>query len=79
VPGLTRSARHYADGSVTVAVVVRDRPWLAVVADLVDGFCLVNAERSQEVRELLWRAVEDVRVAEAAVESTGLRAVPPAA
>jgi len=79
VPGLSRSARHHADGSVTVAVVVRDRPWLAVVADLVDGFCLLNAEQSQEVRELLWGVVEDVRVAEAAEGSTGLRVVPPAA
>ena len=44
-----------------VAVVVRDRPWPAVQADLVEGVVAANAltsPASDRAREGLWRALE---------------------
>lgn len=59
VPGQTRTIRRHANGSATVAVVVRERPWNAVVADMIDGFVVVNdAQAPEAVKDLLWGALE---------------------
>lgn len=40
--GVRRSVTRHGDRSVTVAVVVRDRPPAAVVADMIDGIVLAS-------------------------------------
>jgi hypothetical protein len=50
-----------APGTATVAVQLRHRPWVAVLADMIDGVLAVNALRgaaADEVRTALWQAVE---------------------
>lgn len=62
-PGLRdvqRSLRRRA-GSVTVAVRLRERPWPAVVADMIDGVLAANRLRGSDadrVRAQLWAALE---------------------
>ena len=61
-PGMDRTIRHAADGTATIAVVVRDRPFPAVVADLIEGIVLVNELTGVEatrLRTALWAAVVD--------------------
>lgn len=57
--GVDRSLRRRAGGA-TVAVVVRDRPWPAVLADMVDGVIATNRLRGADAdraRALLWAAL----------------------
>jgi hypothetical protein len=42
IPGVQRSVTRHRDGSVTVAVAVRHRPMLAVLADMIDGVVLAS-------------------------------------
>lgn len=59
--GCNRSIRRYANGGTTVSVVVRGRPWSAVVADMIDGFVASNHDGDGErLRDLLWGAIESV-------------------
>src|SRR5947207_15559485 len=56
--GVTRSLRRRPDGGATVAVVVRGRPWPAVVADMVEGIVTANgltAHDAARARQRLWR------------------------
>ena len=58
--GVDRSVRRRADGGATIAVVVRGRPWAAVVADMVEGVIIANglaAKNAYRVRSKLWHAV----------------------
>jgi hypothetical protein len=60
LPGAERTVRRRADGSTTVAVVVRGRPHQAVVADLIEGIVVANGLEGAEatrVRTHLWAAV----------------------
>jgi hypothetical protein len=60
--GLTRTIRRGRDGGATVAVVLRGRPWPAVVADMVEGVLASNGlagARADRVRAALWAAVAD--------------------
>jgi hypothetical protein len=60
--GLTRTIQRRPDGGVTVAVVLRGRPWPAVVADMIDGVVACNqlaGSRADGVRSALWAAVAD--------------------
>lgn len=62
-PGLDvqRSIRRRA-GVPTVAVRLRERPWSAVLADMVEGIVVANGlsgARADRVRAALWLAVED--------------------
>jgi hypothetical protein len=60
IPG-DRSIRKRADGGATVAVRYRDRPWPAVLADMVEGVVVANAlegEIAAKLRTDLWRALE---------------------
>ncbi|MCP3856693.1 MAG: hypothetical protein GY745_12455 [Actinomycetia bacterium] len=48
-------------GSATVAIRLRGRPWLAVLADMVDGVIVANdlcPAQANELRTELWTAVE---------------------
>ena len=58
--GVQRSIKRWPGGA-TVAVVVRDRPWPAVQADLVEGVVAANAltsPSSDQARAELWLALE---------------------
>jgi hypothetical protein len=58
--GVQRSIKRWPGGA-TVAVVVRDRPWPAVQADLVEGIVAANQLRSpasDRARAELWLALE---------------------
>jgi hypothetical protein len=69
-PGLEvhRTIRRRA-GVPTVAVRLRDRPWGAVLADMVEGIIVANGlvgARADRVRAALWLAVDDPDQQEAA-------------
>lgn len=58
--GVDRSLRRRADGGATIAVVVRGRPWAAVVSDMVEGVIVANGltgARADRTRAALWAAV----------------------
>jgi len=58
--GVDRSVRRRADGGATIAVVVRGRPWAAVVADMVEGVVVANGltgKDADQVRSKLWHVV----------------------
>jgi hypothetical protein len=58
--GVARSVRRRADGNATIAVVVRGRPWAAVLADMVDGIVVANhlhGADADRARARLWSAV----------------------
>jgi len=53
-------ARHH-DGSVTVAVMTRNRVWPAVLADMIEGVVVANMKEGFEaevLRDQLWEALE---------------------
>lgn len=61
VVGLSRSLLKRPDGHITVAVLLRGRPWAAVLADMIDGVVAANHLRGVEAdrcRRVLWSAVE---------------------
>ncbi len=69
-PGLEvqRTIRRRA-GVSTVAVRLKDRPWGAVLADMVEGIVVANSltgARADRVRAALWLAVDDPDQQEAA-------------
>ena len=53
---------------MVVAIGVRERPWLAVLADIVEGFVIANnsSEREPELRNLLWDSIasNDLQIVE---------------
>ena len=58
--GARRTMRRRADGSLVVAVRIFDRPWPAVVADLVEGVVVANdlaGAEAQRCRDVLWAVV----------------------
>ena len=61
VHGASRSLRRRPDGAVTVAVVLRDRPWVAVLADMIEGVVVANdlhGPVADRARTALWTAVD---------------------
>ncbi len=59
--GRDRTLRRRADGSVAVAVRLSGRPFVAVVADMIDGTVAANrlsGVDADEWRRRLWCAVE---------------------
>ena len=48
IAGVQRSVTRNRDGSVTVAVAVRRRPMLAVLADMIDGVVLASGLRGAD-------------------------------
>jgi hypothetical protein len=60
VPEVSRTLRRRADGSVSVAVQVRNRPFGAVVADMVEGIVVANhltGADATRTRTALWEAL----------------------
>jgi hypothetical protein len=58
--GAQRSLRRYR-GGVAVAVQLRDRPWAAVVGDMIEGVVVANELRpphSDRVRTDLWQVLQ---------------------
>jgi hypothetical protein len=56
-----RTLRRSPVGEVTVAIKLRDRPWLAVLGDMIEGVVAANELRDGDAdrcRTTLWRAVE---------------------
>jgi len=59
--GVDRSLRRRADGAVVVAVRLRGRPWVAVLADMVEGVVAANrlvGGDADHCRTAMWTAVE---------------------
>ena len=64
--GVQRSLTRRAIGASTVAVRLRQRPWAAVLADMIEGVIVVNAlqgSAADELRHALWSALESDSVA----------------
>jgi hypothetical protein len=62
LPGVQRSVTRNRDGSVTVAVKVRSRPILAVLADMIDGLVLASGLASAQAADFynhLWTIAQD--------------------
>jgi hypothetical protein len=56
-----RSLRRRADGGATVAVRLKGRPWVAVLADMIDGVIAANGLEGADAaraRTRLWSSVE---------------------
>ena len=61
--GYSRTIRRRR-GSATVAIVLRGRPWSAVLADMVEGIVVANrltGARADQIRSVLWLSVESPR------------------
>ncbi len=77
-PGQTRSIRRWPDGSVTVAVALRGRAPMAVLADMIDGVLAANDLAGREagaLRERLWEGVSRGALAGADCAQSGLSLV----
>ena len=77
LPGRNRSIRHHANGTATVSLVLRDRPWSSVVADMIDGIVAVNPDSDAEMlRDDLWATIEHIDLVDSPTEpSAPLRRV----
>ena len=56
-----RTLRRRPDGSALVAVRLKGRPWVAVLADMIDGMIVTNRLEGADaarIRTRLWTAVE---------------------
>jgi hypothetical protein len=61
VPGVDRTLRRRPDGGATVSVRLRERPWPAVLADMIDGLVAANGlggTDAADARSALWEAAE---------------------
>ena len=59
-PGAERTLRWSPDGSATIAVAMKGRPYQAVVADLIEGVVVVNqldGIEATRLRTALWEAI----------------------
>jgi len=60
--GVSRSIRHQRDGVVTVSVALRNRPWGAVLADMVEGVVATNRLQgvaADRCRTQLWACLDE--------------------
>ena len=70
-PGIAEVQRtiRRRSGIPTVAVRLRERPWSAVLADMIEGIVVANGlsgARADRARAALWLAVDEASPAEAA-------------
>ena len=68
VIGVDRSLRRI-NGGVVVSVLLRGRPFVAVLADMIEGVVVANrlvAREAEIVRTLLWASVESLLVSDEA-------------
>ena len=59
--GRRRTLSRHDDGSVTVSVMVRNRVWEAVLADMIEGIVAANrmdGVDAEALRDHLWEALE---------------------
>ncbi|MYH72682.1 MAG: hypothetical protein F4153_08940 [Acidimicrobiia bacterium] len=59
--GRRRALTRHGDGSVTVSVMVRNRVWVAVLADMIEGVVAANQMDgidAEALRDQLWEALE---------------------
>ena len=59
--GVSRTLRRWQAGGAQVAVLVRGRPWVAVLADMIEGVVAANhltGGPADQLRTALWRATE---------------------
>lgn len=59
--GRRRTLARHGDGSVTVSVMVRNRVWEAVLADMIEGVVAANqmdGVDAEALRDQLWEALE---------------------
>lgn len=64
-----RTIRRGSAGTAIVSVAIHDRPWGAVIADMVEGVVVANALTGADAdawREAGWRAIEGDERAQAA-------------
>ncbi len=62
-PGLRRSIRRERDGSATVSVALRERPAIAVVADMIDGVLVASSldgTAASAARDALWSVAAEL-------------------
>ena len=67
--GAVRTIQRAGDGTTTVAVAMRGRPWSVVLADMIEGVVVGNrltGRAAAACREALWSALEDDAQARAA-------------
>lgn len=60
IVGVQRTLRRHPAGGVVIAVQVRGRPWVAVVADMIEGVVVANRlvpPVADRVRTELWQAI----------------------
>ena len=60
--GVGRSIARRRDGSCTVSVALRGRPWAAVLADLIEGVVVTNRLRgvkADRCRARLWQRLDE--------------------
>ncbi len=63
--GFSRTIRRRPNGA-TVSIVIRNRPWSAVLSDMIEGTIVANGldrKRADTVRTALWLSVEQPEVA----------------
>jgi hypothetical protein len=61
--GRRRTLRRTSDGGVVVSLLVRGRPWSAVLADMIDGLVAANSldpAAAEDLREACWAAFEHI-------------------
>ena len=72
IVGVDRSLRRHANG-VVVAVQLKNRPWLAVLGDMIEGVVAANRlapPHADRLRTELWKAVGGDVTAPAAADPT---------
>ena len=66
--GVDRTIRRRRDGGSTIAICLKERPWPAVLADMVEGVVVANqllGADAMRARTTLWEAL-DVHLEDAA-------------
>jgi len=67
VIGFGRTLRRRSDGTFVVAVAIKNRPWVAVLADMVEGIVIANGLNGADAasaRDDLWAVTEhDIHLA----------------
>ncbi len=59
--GRRRTLIRHGDGSATVSVLIQNRSWPAVMADMIEGVVVVNRMdglEAEALRDQLWEALE---------------------
>lgn len=61
ISGVERTLRRRPDGAVVVSVRIKGRPWVSVLADMIDGVIVTNGldgPAAGAARTAMWAAVE---------------------